>query len=591
MRRFKKITALGLCVSMLFTLNGCSFFFEIKEKDENKNVSEEFTEICDELFQYTLESDSFNAHFTVTDPKDYGITFDEEDYTLGTISLKDSEEYYDYINEKHESLLALDYRKLSEDEQLTYDILCTYLEKQLAYEGTDELCNLFAPNSGIIGNLSTNFIEYQFYDAEDVEHYLLYLKDVPNYMEQIYDFTREQAPKGYFMSDQVVDQVIDMCENYINAENEPLLITFEDKIAELDISDEDKIKYIRLNEEYVEEYYLPVYQQSIDLLEELRGSGTNDGGLAGYGELGEKYYAAIVSQKTSSDMTPEEAAEYLDNAMEDVINQMYDVIMEDANVYTESLSYQPDFETPEEVLEFVLDNMSDKFPDPYTLNYAIEYQNPACEIEGTLAYYVQCRIDDISVNNIKVNGSAVEGDALTMYFTLAHEGYPGHLYQFTASNGNEDIPKIRKILDFIGTTEGWAEYASTLCADYLDISDNLKEMLYINDIFSYILCSRLDVGVNYEGWTVDEAKDYLSLYIECDDELVEDLYYTVVGDPGIYLPYTIGHLYMRDLRADAEDALGKAFDEKEYHQFLMDLGIAPFEVIENELDKWLAEQK
>lgn len=586
MSKLSKITALCMSAVMLFGCSGCSYFFEITE-DES---AEKFDVFCDRIVKETIEDSSLNAHYMVTNPKDYGVIFTEEDYTLGEINLNDADEDYKELKATYDELKSFNYSTLTDEQQLTYDILSDYIEKQLAYEGTDEIVNLFAPNNGLISNLSTNFIEYQFYDAEDVEQYLMILKSVETYMDSAFEFTKDQAEKGYFMADELADIVIEMCETYIDAENEPLLITFEDKINKLDLTEEEKVSFIKMNEEYVEKYYLPIYQKTIDLIEELKGTGINDGGLAGYGKIGVKYYEAIVAEKTSSDMTPEDVAEYLDEAMEDVWTSLTTMYLMDEEAYMSVDTYQPDFDTPNEVTEFLLDNITDKFPVPYTENYAIEYQNPACEIEGTLAYYVSSRIDDISINNIKVNGSAVEGDSLTMYLTLAHEGYPGHLYQFTAAYGSKDIPTVRKILDFIGVTEGWAEYSSNICTDYLSISDNLEEMIYLNDIFSYIVCSRLDIGVNYEGWSMEDAYDYLSEYIMCDDETVKELYYDVVGDPGLFLPYTVGHLKMRELRETAEDELGKKFDEKEYHQFLIDLGLAPFGVIEDELEKWLAKQ-
>ncbi len=582
-----RVTALIMSFVMLFCCSGCSLFFKIEQKD----VDSSFDEYCDRVVVKFFENDSLNAHFTLSNPETLGIKYGEDDYTLGEVNLNDSAEAYSEMETLLKELKEFNYAALTDEQQLTYDILKDYFEKQLAYKGTDELINLFAPNSGLIGNLSTNFIEYQFYDKEDVEQYLMFLKSVDTYMESVFEFTRNQAKKGYFMADELVDRVIEMCETYINAENEPLLITFEDRIAKLDLSDEEKDSFITTNEEYVEKYYLPVYQKTIDLMEELRGSGINDGGLAGYGKTGVQYYEAIVAEKTSSDMTPKEVAEYLDEAMDNVWQDLVAMYYKDSEAYFAADSYQPDFSDPNEVMEFLLDNITDRFPEPYTENYTIEYQNPACEIEGTTAYYVSCRIDDISVNNIKVNGSAVKDDSLRMYLTLAHEGFPGHAYQFTSAYGNEEIPAVRKIVDFIGYTEGWAEYASTLCTDYLGISDNMQEMIYLNDIFSYIICSRVDVGVNYEGWSVSDTLDYLSEYLECDEELAEGIYYDVVGDPGIYLPYTVGHLKFRELREKVENKLGKNFDEKEYHQFYVSLGLASFDVAEDRLDKWLAEQK
>ena len=117
------------------------------------------------------------------------------------------------------------------------------------------------------------------------------------------------------------------------------------------------------------------------------------------------------------------------------------------------MDYKAGFDTPDDVLKYIIKEMESDFPAPATTNYNIEYQNKACEVEGTLAYYVSSRIDDISINNIKVNGSEVESGSLMMYETLAHEGYPGHLYEFTNFYNNDSICNARKALDFTGATD------------------------------------------------------------------------------------------------------------------------------------------
>lgn len=593
MKRCLKVFSVAL--AMLVALTGCEgVFYRIEKDDSNKldnnSEYETFAEYCDLLVTEWIAADALSAHYNVSDPSKFGVEFTEEDYNVGYVNMDEVTAEYDKMREELEIIESFDDEDLTEQERITKACLIEYYETMLAYDGTDWLYNAFSPMNGITSALSTNFIEYAFYDEADVEQYLMFLKDVPNYMESLYDFTREQSEMGYFMPDYVADQTIKACEQYLDAKTEPLLVTFEEKIEKLDISQSAKDEYIALNEEYVEEYYLPVYENVIDLLEELKGSGINDGGLVGFGNTGKQYYEAIVREKTSEDITPEELAEYLDAAMEQVIDDMVAVYSEDEDAYNNATSCETDLETPEDAIEFLLEHVDEKFPAPLTKEYVIEYQNPACEVDGVLAYYVNCRIDDIHYNSIKVNGSAVEENSVGMYLTIAHEGYPGHLYQYTGCYGNEDTCDVRKLLSFIGVTEGWAEYASLCSLDFLDISDTYKEMIYLDDVYSYIVCSRLDIGVNYEGWDINDAEEYLSEYFYVNDEFVKELYYSAVSDPGVYIPYTYGQLRMWELRDMAEDELGSSFDEKEYHEFLTNLGIAPFDVIEEELENWLDEQ-
>lgn len=582
----KKITILLLTGVMAIS----TIFGGCRNDNNKKEPTRSFSELCEAFIQYQLEDDALSAHYTVTDPSKYGVEYSEEDFIVGRLDMENVGEYYDELRALLEEFECYEDKDLTKEEQYTRKVICAYLEKQLNYEGTDYLTNLFAPSSGIISNLSNNFVEYAFFEKDDVDEYLLFLKDVPVFMEEVFQFTREQSEKGYFMPAYVAEQTIGVCENYLNAKTNPMIVTFEDKLNKLDLSDEEKQNYIELNKQYVEEYFTPVYTKSVELLNELKESAKNNGGLSKFGDSGKKYYEAIVKEKTSSDITAQELADYLDEALEDCLNALIMMYMKDVDAYENACLYQPDFDNPNEVMEFLYENVSKNFPEPVTDKYIIEYQNPACEIENVLAYYLSCRVDDVDYNSIKVNGSAVGDDKMTLYTTLAHEGVSGHLYQFTAFCGNDNIADACKFTDFIGMSEGWAEYASTICLEYLGISDNYCETIYLNSIISYIVCSRLDVGVNYEGWTLEDASDFLDDYYYLTDAFLEEFYYMVIGDPGQFFPYTYGHLQMREFRAVAEKELGKDFDEMEYHQFVLSLGITSLDIMEDELKSWLAEQ-
>lgn len=581
----KKRISIIFVVTMLMisaVLSGCH-----KEK---KQPTQNFSELCADFIKYNLEDNALSAHYMVSDVSKYGVEYNEEDFIVGRIDFENIDESYEELREFLTEFECYDDKDLTKEEQYARKVICAYLQNQINYDGVDYLINLFAPSSGIISNLSTSFVEYAFFEKEDVDEYLLFLKDVPVMMDEVFDFTKKQSEDGYFMPNYVAEQTIAVCEQYLEAENNPMIVTFEEKINKLDLSDEEKKEYIELNKQYVEEYYNPVYTESIDLLTELLNTGENDGGLVKFGADGKKYYEAIVKEKCSADISAKELATYLDKALDDALNGLIEMYMKDEDAYEHAALYQPDLEDPNEVMEFLYDKVTEKFPTPVTDEYIIEYQNPACEIENVYAYYLSCRVDDVDYNSIKVNGSAVGSDKMALYTTLAHEGVPGHLYQFTAFCGSDNIVEACKFTDFIGMSEGWAEYASTISLEFLGLSDNYCETIYLNNIISYIVCSRLDVGVNYEGWTMEEARTFLSEYYYLSDEMLEDFYYMVIGDPGQFLPYTYGHLQMREFRALAEKELGDDFDEKEYHQFIIDLGITSLDIVENELKSWLAEQ-
>lgn len=598
----KRAVSMVLCLIMIVSLAACS-----SDKNESLNkpqssqsadskvtdVQTEFDEFCDKLFAEFLEDDPFSAHFLVSNPADYGIKYDEDDYTLGDMSLESSTEDFESLQKYLRELNSFSRADLSVDRQITYDIISEYIRIQKELGDDAEIVNLFAPSTGVASNLPTLFSEYEFYDSEDVDEYLMFLKDTKRYMEQCIQMTREQSAKGYFMSDKIADEAIDECKKHYDGKGKELIDCFEEKLDGLNLNGSEKNNYIKKQKEYIEKYYLPAFKSAADSLKKLKGSSENDGGLCNYGAVGNNYYSALVQEKTSSKMTPEDAIELLDGKINDIIK----AIIMDSDDYSDYENYKPDFDNANDILNFLAKNVEKSFPAPVTTNYTLKNMSETSENDMTAAYYVKSRIDDISINNIKVNDSSVGSNVTELYSVLAHEGFPGHMYQFTGMFADKDIPNIRKVLDFIGATEGWAQYASDCALQYLDTTDAVKNMISMNTLINYALVARVDLGVNYEGWTIDDTYEYLKSYIQVDDDFENEdnaasqLYDIAVGNPAEYLPYAVGYIKMLDMRDKAEAKLKNKFDEKEYHEFIINLGVAPFSIYESALNKWIKAQK
>lgn len=545
----------------------------------------EFNEYCDQLFIDMLAGDPMLINFTLAEPEKYGITIDE--YTLGEFSVDSFKESEKQIADVLKELNAFDASLLTERQQLSLKTLITYFEKQDSYSDYYMLYNPFTSNSGIAANMSINFIEYCFQDEEDVVIYLALIKDTERYINEILDFVRLQSEEGYFMPECCADINIETCTNYLEAEINPLIASFEEKIEALKLPTLKKNMYIATNKEYLTNYYNKACQNIIDTLSELKGTCKNDKGLCWF-DGGKEYYTAILKEKTSSDLEPEEIIELLDN-------EIYDVLAGFQELATEELLdqfYNLDFgmNSAEEILEFLADNVSGEFPEPYTKDFIVQYQNKAVEIEGTLAYYLTAKLDQLDYNSIKVNASAFNEDYTLMYSTLAHEGFPGHLYQYTAVLGNEDIPDVCKLVDFIGFTEGFAEYGSDRAYTFAGCSEELIELIVLNDLFGYSLQARVDLGIHYEGWDKEACAEYCAGF-GIDRENSDYIFEVTVSDPGLIVPYAVGHIKMRNLREKAETELEDDFDAVEFHQLILDTGIVSFEIMEEELDKYIESVK
>lgn len=106
--------------------------------------------------------------------------------------------------------------------------------------------------------------------------------------------------------------------------------------------------------------------------------------------------------------------------------------------------------------------------------------------------------------------------------------------------------------------------------------------------FHFIFRPCADIGIHGEGWSRDDFQTYLKNNGFNDSpELVDTLYNIILQSPGNYLSYAVGGIMFDELRSKAEDTLDDKFDLKEFHKFILDIGPAPFDIIEEKMDIWM----
>lgn len=199
-------------------------------------------------------------------------------------------------------------------------------------------------------------------------------------------------------------------------------------------------------------------------------------------------------------------------------------------------------------------------------------------------------IDDSSTQLIYINEKYLGDDAtMDLYPTMAHEGYPGHMYQTVYTN-ESGLPLVRNLFSYSGYTEGWATYVEFYSYSVSGLDEDLANVLVWDEITSLGLYAYIDMGVHYEGWDREDTAEYLSGFGIDDEEVVDEVFEIIVEEPANYLSYFIGYLEFMELRETAEKELGDDFNAKEFHQFLLEMGPAPFYIIEDYMDDWMKEQ-
>ena len=242
---------------------------------------------------------------------------------------------------------------------------------------------------------------------------------------------------------------------------------------------------------------------------------------------------------------------------------------------------------PSEIISILKERMKSYYPEAPEVDYQIKYVDESLESNSTPAFYMTPPIDAFENNVIYINKTQI--DNATLFPTLAHEGYPGHLYQTTYFNSTKPNP-IRNVLNFGGYTEGWATYVELQSYEMSNLNNpDLVKLLKLYSEVMLALPTRIDIGVNYEGWDLKKTENYITS-LGLNSASAAKMYEYVIQEPANYLQYYIGFLEFNSDSVYAQKQLGDKFDLKAFNKVLLDVGPAPFSIVRKKVDKYISEQ-
>lgn len=573
-------TALLLSSSLLFS--GCS---SIRVSSDTNTAFRQFTL---ELFRQDVSANTIGLHYTLKNPSDYDIT--HAPVTYGSFSTNTT----GVLAALENSLSALShyhYEDLTEENKLTYDILKSYLQTSL--KGAPYLLyeEPLGEITGIQAQLPVLLAEYQFHEIEDVDTYLSLLSYTPDYFNSLISFEKEKADSGLFIPDSTVDAVIDQCSSFVDMKDSNyLLTTFEERLSKIPgLSSTAKETYQKKNQEMIENAVIPAYETLIAALLDLRGSGTNEKGVCHFPN-GKEYYSYVVERDTGSSRSVSEIKELINAQISSDLLSIQTLLSKDPELASRPVSAEAtsdksdiflqnhiDRNQPGQILTLLEEKSSAAFPAPPDVTAQVKYVPEAMEPYLSPAFYMIPAIDDQSENVIYINQSH-NVDTLKLFTTLAHEGYPGHLYQ-TTYFAEKNTEPLRSIFNFSGYVEGWATYAE-MCSYYLSPLPKEQAALFQkNGSLTLGLYAAADIGIHYDGWSVTDTVRFFSDYGIKDTDAVREIYNLILSDPGNYLKYYVGYLEFVELKKKALEIDGDKFSQKNFHRAVLDVGPAPFDIV------------
>ncbi len=559
-----------------------------KANDDNVVINtnpdlDEFENYLDNYFKENVTQDTLTLHFTLKNPSELGIS--NYPVTLGTFTLDDIESSSD-IDTDIANLSAFDYDSLSMREQLTYDILMSSLLLSKSAENISPYYSeLLSPNLGVQSNLPILLAEYEFNSTKDIDDYITLCASADDYFECIMEFEKKKSSEGLFMNNYICDQVLEQCNTFIkDPDNNYMLEVFNDKIDNLSfLSDDEKISYKEKHLDVIINDFIPAYNIIIDGINSLYNTGTNDGGLCNF-EQGKEYYEYLVAYNTGSSKSVDDIDDMLAEAYSNLTDELIALYYNNPNIFDEIDNINFELSDPNAILNDLQEKMLKDFPTPPNATYTIKHVHPSLSEFLSPAFYIIPTIDDTYNNSIYLNDDSLT-DNLTLYTTLCHEGYPGHLYQniYTATTNPHNI---RSLLSFNGYSEGFASYVEMYAYEYSGIDSDCANLLRINQILTLIMYAKADIGVHYYGWSESDLASFLERS-GFSGEYATDLYWYVISEPANYLRYTIGYLEFEELLSTISSELNEDFSLIDFHDAILKVGPCDFDTLEKYVRMYL----
>ncbi len=585
-KQTRRLWAAALAVLSLVSLAGCQ-----------GNTSEDFDQFIQREFVETMESDYISAYRYMEDPASFGVDMDQVEVTLGARLDEDMDSYRKEMEDTYQRFQQFDRETLTPSQQETYDIYDyeARLTLALAEERFDYYGSPFASVSGIHYQLPTLFADWEFRQGEDVEDFITLLEDTRPYFDSALAFTREQEEQGLLMLD--TQAVIDYCDGILEAgEESAVLAAIYENIHKLGLPEEEAGQYRSQVREAFVSSFLPAYQEVRDAMAQIQENGTNnEEGLAHFPD-GRDYYQLLLQQNIGADLSVEEVRAMLVEKLEGHLQRLDEIIMTNTEAVLPLLMGElpgTGFASYQEILDHIQGAFAEDFPPVSDLRYNITQVNEEiASSTGVAAYFWTPALDGDQVQQLRVNPLTGDVSSIDVYSTVAHEGFPGHMYQFAYLYENLDSPYRKVLVNESAYTEGYAVYAQYQAMDYLEgIDPMLLEAYRENELATYCIILLADMGIHYDGWSQADFGTFLEemgLAMAPEDLALQ--YRQLQANPCTFHSYYVGYYQFADLREKAQEALGDRFTNQGFHEAILECGTAPFFVVERHVDDYIDRQ-
>ena len=451
-------------------------------------------------------------------------------------------------------------------------------------------------------------------NVDDAQDYIARLNGIPELFEQLKEILLKRADKGVLAPKFTWPQMINASQNIISGapfdagDDSTLWADFNKKIAKLEADDATRQQLIESAKSALLTQVKPAYESLMVTMRELEARATDDDG-AWKLPNGAAYYQHKLEQITTTKLTAQEIHDIGLSEVARIHGEMRDIMKKvgfegDLQAFFEFMRVDPQFYYPEteegrarylSEATALIDNMKGRLDELFytkpKADLVVKAVEPFREKSAGKAFYQRPAPDGSRPGMYYANLYKMSSMPTYQMEALAyHEGIPGHHMQLAISQELDGLPRFRRFGSATAYTEGWGLYSEFIP----------KEMGLYEDPYSdfgrlamelWRACRLVvDTGIHHLRWTRQEAIDYLVDNTPNPVDDVEKAIGRYIVWPGQATAYKIGMLKIVELRENARAALGEKFDIRGYHDVILRNGPLPLNMLEEEVDKWIAAQ-
>jgi uncharacterized protein (DUF885 family) len=528
--------------------------------------------------------------------------YERETYEIGRANLE-------YMRE------TFDYDALDESARLSWRLFEYDAEREEAGWRWRDHGYTFTPRSGPHMNAPSFLINNHRVDSvEDAEAYIARLRNLGGYLDQNIANSRRSHEMGIQTPQWTYEPMIATARNVISGapfdesgEDSPLLADFRDKVGELALPAEEADRLVAEAEAALTEVVAPAYERVIALFEEQAETASTDDGVWKHPDGGE-FYNYLLNNYTTMDLSAEEIhqlglqeVDRIHGEMRAIMEQVefegslaefFDFMRTDEQFYYPNTDagredYLADATALIDTMRETLPDMFNTFPEaelevrrvePFREDSAGKafYQRPAPNGTRPGVYYANLR-------------DMADMPTYQMEALAYHEGIPGHHMQLAIMQELDDVPAFRRFGGYTAYTEGWGLYSEYFPKEFGFYSDPYSDFGRLAMELWRACRLVVDTGIHYHQWSRQEAIDYLLENTPNPEGDVRNAIDRYIVYPGQATAYKIGMLEILRLRGVAEEALGEAYDIRDYHDVILTQGAMPLAVLEEQVEAYIAE--